>query len=121
MSDFDFDAWANLARRSPQAYFRARERYINSVIDSFPEEEQASLREFQGEIDMIRANAGSPMRATREMMEMMSDRLEAMTSRFVALKQAAREMEHLNAHLVDLYAHTPDLKPIDVRRKTEDE
>jgi len=107
MTDFDFDAWANLAKRSPQAYFRARERYINRVIDSFPVEQHARLREFQGEIDMIRANAGSPMRATREMMEMMSDRLEAMSSRFIALKQAAREMEHLNAHLVNLNMHTP--------------
>jgi len=112
MSDFDFDAWSNLAKRSPQAYFRARERYINRVIDSFPVEEQARMREFQGEIDMIRANAGSPMRATREMMEMMSDRLEAMASRFMALKQAAREMEHLNAHLVDLNMHMPpQLRP----------
>lgn len=118
MSDFDFDAWANLAKRSPQAYFRAREHYINSVIDSFPEEEQERLREFQGEIDLIRANAGSPMRATREMMEMMSDRLEAMASRFMALKQAAKEMEHLNTHLVNLNMHMP---PALRQRTDEDE
>ena len=111
MSEFDFDAWATLAKRSPQAYFRARKRYIDTVIDGFPVEQQARMREFQGEIDQIRAHAGSPLKATREMMEMMSDRLEAMASRFMALKQAAREMEHLKNHLVDLSVHQP--KPAD--------
>ncbi len=104
MSDFDFDAWANLARRSPSAYFRAREQYINRVIASFPPREAERMREFQEQIDSIRANAGSPMRATREMMTMMSDRLDAMTARFIALRKAAREMEHLQAHLVNLGA-----------------
>lgn len=102
MSDFDFDAWANLAERSPRAYFRARERYINRMIEAYPPDEAARLREFQDEIDSIRANAGSPIRATREMMGMISDRLEAISMRCQALRRIAREMEHLQAHLVNL-------------------
>ncbi|QID18266.1 DUF3135 domain-containing protein [Nitrogeniibacter mangrovi] len=102
MSQFDFDAWANLARRSPRAYFHARERYLNSVIDGFPVEARARLREFQLEIDCLRANAGSPLGATRQMMVMMSDRLEAMASRFMALRTAARDLEALQAQLVKL-------------------
>jgi len=104
MSDFDFDAWANLARRSPGAYFRARERCINDMIGRYPPDEAERLRDFQVQIDSVRINAGSPLRATREMMGMMSDRLEAISSRFLALRSIADEMEHLRAHLVNLDA-----------------
>lgn len=107
MPQFDFDAWADLARRDPEAYFRARSEFLDQVIAGYPPEEQARLRAFQGEIDHIRANAGSPLKATREMMEMMSDRLEAMACRFTALKRAAREMEVLRDQLVDLDLHSP--------------
>ena len=113
MSDFDFDAWANLARRNPGAYFRARERYLARVIDSYPPGQAERMRQFQGQIDSLRANAGSPLRATREMMGMMSDRLEAMCARLVALRRAANEMQHLQAHLVNLEAprRRPDEAP----------
>jgi hypothetical protein len=104
MAEFDFDAWANLARRSPVAYFRARERCINQLIDSYPPEMGARLRDFQAQIDGIRANAGSPLRATREMMGMMGDRLDALGARLLTLRRMAREMQHLHAHLVSLDA-----------------
>ncbi|MCB1939998.1 MAG: DUF3135 domain-containing protein, partial [Rhodocyclaceae bacterium] len=98
MSDFDFEAWSTLARRSPSAYFRARERAIERLINSYPPDEAARLREFQVQIDSVRALAGSPAKATRELVGMMEDRLEAMSARIRALQRSSQAMQHLKNH-----------------------
>ena len=77
MSRFDFDAWRDLAARDPAEYFREREREISAFIAERPEAEQ-SLRELQTHIDQVRAVAGSPAKAARELARMLGDRLEAL-------------------------------------------
>jgi len=77
LSRFDFDAWRELAARDPAEYFRERERAIDDFIAERPESEQ-SLRELQSHIDQVRAVAGSPAKAARELARMLGDRLEAL-------------------------------------------
>lgn len=77
MSRFDFDAWHDLAARDPAEYFRERERTLSAFIAERPESAQ-TLRDLQSHIDQVRAVAGSPAKAARELTRMLSDRLEAL-------------------------------------------
>ncbi|MCB1890211.1 MAG: DUF3135 domain-containing protein [Rhodocyclaceae bacterium] len=86
MDEIDFDAWCNLAERRPDLYFRERERLIDRFIGQFPPDQAERLREFQLQIDHARAEAGSPLRATRRMMGMMEDQLEALHARLLCLQ-----------------------------------
>lgn len=77
MSDFDFDAWRELALRDPAEYFRARERTLAAFIAERPDA-AAGLRELQTQIDQVRALSGSPARAARALAHMLGERLEAL-------------------------------------------
>ncbi|MCB1906386.1 MAG: DUF3135 domain-containing protein [Rhodocyclaceae bacterium] len=86
MEDLDFDALRELAEHKPAQYFRERKRLIEGYISSHPPQQQARLREFQLQIDRVRAQAGSPLRATRMMMGMMEEQLEALRERLLSLQ-----------------------------------
>ncbi|KAA3649465.1 MAG: DUF3135 domain-containing protein [Proteobacteria bacterium] len=111
MADFDFDAWSNLARRSPAAFFRARERAIDRMIAGHPPAQADRLREFQGQIDSVRALAGSPIKATRELVGMIEDRLEAMRARVRTLHRTADELDALRQRLIPPEPDDPEGPP----------
>ncbi|MCB1915295.1 MAG: DUF3135 domain-containing protein [Rhodocyclaceae bacterium] len=95
MDDLDFDAWCELAQQRPEQYFRERERLIEGYIASHPLPQQERLREFQLQIDRARAVAGSPLRATRMMMSMMEDQLEALHDRLLCLQAETESIARL--------------------------
>lgn len=78
MGRFDFDHWADLARRDPPAYFRAREREIRRFIDSHPDTQATRLREVQAHIDCLRAVGGSPRQTTYQLMSLLEEHLQAL-------------------------------------------
>ena len=88
---FDFDAWAELASRDPQAYFRKRERAILEFISEHPHRHQM-LMDLQARIDAMRAMSGSPQQALRGLASMLNDHLEALSISMSALRE---ETEHL--------------------------
>ena len=86
-TNFDFDHWSLLARQDPAAFFAERELMINAFISSAPPEHREMLREMQRMIDGTRAEAGTPMKAVRQMMGMMADRLDAMRGQLLQLRE----------------------------------
>lgn len=96
MTDFDFDHWCELACREPARYYRERDRVISEFIDAHPAEEAERLRELQAHVDATRALAGVPLKATRQLLGLMEDRLEAMRDRLLELQ---RETEQLSRSL----------------------
>lgn len=78
VSEFDFERWAELARRDPRAYYRARERAIRTFIDAHPAVQAERLLELQARIDGLRALAGNPGQATRELTDQLQEHLEAL-------------------------------------------
>lgn len=94
MSRFDFDAWRELAARDPAEYFLARERAIAAFIAERPESER-SLRELQARIDQVRALAGSPAKAARELARMLAERLEALAGHLRLLDEQAGALQTL--------------------------
>ena len=60
---FDFDAWAELARKDPQAFELERKLLIERAIMKAPAEKQQRLRCLQWKLDQIRDLASTPMAA----------------------------------------------------------
>ena len=60
---FDFDAWAELARKDPQAFELERKLLIERAIMKAPAEKQQRLRCLQWKLDLIRDLASTPMAA----------------------------------------------------------
>lgn len=60
---FDFDAWAELARKDPQAFELERKLLIERAIMRAPEDKQKRLRCLQWKLDQIRNLASTPMAA----------------------------------------------------------
>jgi len=95
VNEIDFDAWCNLAERRPDLYFRERERVIERFIGQYPPAQADRLREFQLQIDHARAEAGNPLRATRMMMTMMEDQLEALHARLLSLQSETENLSRI--------------------------
>ncbi|HSD38812.1 MAG TPA: DUF3135 domain-containing protein [Rhodocyclaceae bacterium] len=91
-TNFDFDHWSQLARQDPAVFFAERELMINAFISSAPPEHHEMLREMQRMIDGTRAEAGTPMKAVRQMMGMMADRLDAMRGQLQQLREESEEL-----------------------------
>jgi hypothetical protein len=91
-TNFDFDHWSQLAQRDPAAFFSEREQIINAFIASAPPEHRDMLREMQRMIDGTRAEAGTPIKAVRQMMGMMADRLDAMRGQLLQLRDGSEEL-----------------------------
>ncbi len=100
MSSFDFDAWRELAKRDPAEYFRERERTLTAFIAERPEAEPG-LRELQNQIDQVRALAGSPAKAARELARMLGDRLEALAGNLRQLDEQTGALQALVARRGD--------------------
>ena len=100
MSSFDFDAWRELAKRDPAEYFRERERTLTAFIAERPEAEPG-LRELQNQIDQVRALAGSPAKAARELARMLGDRLEDLAGNLRQLDEQTGALQALVARRGD--------------------
>ncbi|NMG74484.1 DUF3135 domain-containing protein [Aromatoleum diolicum] len=94
MSEFDFDRWRELAERDPEAFFRARRRAIEHLIDSYPPGRREYLRDMQRHIDCVRACAGTPVKALHCLAAMMQDRLVALQHQNELLRGLAVKLRH---------------------------
>ncbi|MDB5800309.1 MAG: hypothetical protein JWL63_1248 [Rhodocyclales bacterium] len=91
-TNFDFDHWSQLAKSDPAAFFAAREQAINAFIAAAPSVHREELRELQRMIDGTRAEAGTPMKAVRQIMGMVADRLELMQGQLHQLREESEEL-----------------------------
>lgn len=91
---FDFDAWAELASRDPQAYFRKRERVILDFISQHPHHRQ-NLVELQARVDAMRAMSGSPQQALRGLAGMLAEQLQALSNSMSELRAETEQLRDL--------------------------
>ncbi len=71
----DFDQWAELARRDPEAFEARRSELIEAAIERLPADRRQRMRCLQWKIDQVRARSGTPMAACIRISEMMWDSL----------------------------------------------
>lgn len=70
----DFDAWAALAKRDPEAFETLRTQALEEAIGRAADpERQERLRRLQWRIDMVRTRAGTPLAACINLYNMMWD------------------------------------------------
>ena len=70
---FDFDGWADLAQRDPQAFELKRTNVIESVIRCAPQRSHQRLRRLQWKLDRIRETSANPMAACVRMQALLWD------------------------------------------------
>lgn len=70
---FDFNYWAELARRDPEAFFRQRRLFIEAHIANTSPLDQPRLKEFQFRIDMECRRTSVPLKACLRISAMMWD------------------------------------------------
>ena len=70
---FDFDDWASLALRDPEAFEARRAELIEEFLSEQPEERRMRLRRLQWRIDRERERSGTPLAACIRISRMMWD------------------------------------------------
>lgn len=93
VNDFDFDHWLQMSRDDPHGFFADRARAIEEFLGTVPAERRDELRRFQGEIDALRASAGTPVNALSGLMGMLSDHTQAMHGYTRQLVEQAQRLE----------------------------
>ena len=68
---FDFDAWAALAQKDPQAFEKQRRQVLEAVILDAPAEKQPQLRRTQWKLDQIRRSSATPLAACLRMQRLL--------------------------------------------------
>jgi len=69
--DFDFDAWAKLAKNDPAEFERRRERMLRNVIDGAPPAFRQRLEDLQCALDLERKHAATPLASCARMNTLM--------------------------------------------------
>ena len=73
--DFDFDSWAELAARDPDAFEHRRADAIAGLINSAPAHLENRMQGLQWHIDCARKQSETPMAACIRISRMMWDRV----------------------------------------------
>ncbi|MEQ8661742.1 MAG: DUF3135 domain-containing protein [Gammaproteobacteria bacterium] len=73
--DFEFDYWAALARNDPQAFERARNEVLTSLIESAPDDTRRRLTGLQWQVDRVRESADNPLAACVRISALMWDKV----------------------------------------------
>ncbi len=86
---FDFDNWAALARKNPQAFEIKRKIIIDQAISLAPPRRQARLRCLQWQLDQIRNTARTPLAASLRMQRMLWEKLAGESGLLACLQGSA--------------------------------
>jgi len=73
-SEFDFDAWASLAKEDPEAFENKRKQMLQDVIDNAEPEIKRRMQGLQWQVDQIRSTSANPMASCLKISQMMWDK-----------------------------------------------
>lgn len=91
--DFDFDHWRVLAEKDPAAFFAARESVLRTFMDAAPRRLSGELQALQTLIDHSRAEAGTPVKASQQLLGMLGEHLAALSGHLHQLREYSRVLE----------------------------
>lgn len=91
--EFDFDHWRALAEQDPTAFFAAREQVLQMFMDAAPHRLSGQLHALQTLIDHSRAEAGTPVKASQQLMGMLSEHLAVLSVHLDQLHEQSRALE----------------------------
>jgi hypothetical protein len=88
---FDFDNWAALARRDPQAFEKQRSRVLEAAILDAPAAKQPQLRRTQWKLDQIRRSSANPLAACLRMQRLLWENVAGEDGLLERLQRLARQ------------------------------
>ena len=95
--EFDFQEWAELARRSPADFERRRREVIQAFLDSAGNDQQRMGVALQREIDYEIRRAGDPQDALAAISRMMWSQVEFLCEELQALSSSMHDLEAVSA------------------------
>ncbi len=84
---FDFEYWAALARKNPEAFESMRQKCLEALIEQAPEHSKQRMRGLQWQIDQTRARSANPMAACLNISKMMWESVTGEGGLLEALEQ----------------------------------
>lgn len=72
-AEFDFNEWAKLAKKDPDAFEIKRQQMIQGVIDKSSPKIKRRMQGLQWQIDQVRATSANPMASCLKISQMMWD------------------------------------------------
>lgn len=89
--ELNFDELVSLALNDPDAFEEERCRYIESFLDSVPQEKRKRLLGLQWQIDQVRKLARTPMASCIAISNMMKESLEKLKTQHFKLLEIGQE------------------------------
>lgn len=108
ISTFDVEEWMHLWEIDPQGAEHRRQREIEELIMSAPEEKRQKLRQLQWRIDMERARHDNPMGRCIALYTMLTDHLWSDNGFYVAGPKLFMEIKTELENLLGLFRGTVD-------------
>lgn len=71
--DFDFEHWAGMAKKNPEAFETMRKKYLDELIEQAPERIRHRMKGLQWQVDVLRERSANPMAACLSISQMMWD------------------------------------------------
>jgi len=108
--EFDFDAWAKLARENPAEFERRREAVLRASIEAAPVKHRRRLQGLQFQIDMERRRAGSALGACLKLNAMMWASFHELREELNGVVNGTprEESAHVNARVIPMHRFPRD-------------
>ena len=100
-ADFNFDQWADMAKRNPAQFESMRQQVIDDLIDQAPEHLRQRMEGLQWQIDQIRNRATNPMAACLRISQKMWDNILGERGLLTALQEPERILKAPPPHRQD--------------------
>jgi len=71
LEEFDFQEWKTLYQNDPEAFESKRQQWIDSLIDSAPEEYQRRLKGLMFQVETTRQRSKNPVQSCMNISKMM--------------------------------------------------
>ena len=79
---FDFELWAELAHRSPEAFEELRRLTVDLAILKRSQRNRRRLKGLQWQIDQLRARSGTPLAACLRINDLMWEKFESLNDSY---------------------------------------
>lgn len=89
---FDFNAWAALAARDPEAFEAQRQAMIEALLQTIPEQRRERMRTLQARIEQVRSSSATPLAACDQIAELMWESLAGDDGLIASLGRVKRHL-----------------------------
>lgn len=90
---FDFEHWAGMAKKNPEAFETMRKKCLAELIEQAPERVRRRMEGLQWQVEVIRERSANPMAACLSISQMMWDSVTGERGLLAAFEAPANTMQ----------------------------